>query len=129
MFRLSEPSQSDVIKFLSRQAELPFSYEAVGATATNDGAPHGFNLDHNRIQLGRGEQIYRRGVVALKAWRQFELGWVSLVAPEAKIEAGVTVAVKAWACGMWSLNACRVVYVVDETDRRFAFAYGTLADH
>ena len=31
----------------------------------------------------------------------------------------------------WSLNACRIVYVIDEeTDvKRFGFAYGTLADH
>ncbi len=34
--------------------------------------------------------------------------------------------------GFWSLNACRVVYVVeDETSngRRYGFAYGTLSDH
>src|SRR4029077_17849423 len=33
--------------------------------------------------------------------------------------------------GLWSLNACRIVYVVDEDRpiRRFGFAYGTLADH
>jgi len=32
---------------------------------------------------------------------------------------------------MWSLNACRVVYVVDEAHAttRFGFAYGTLPDH
>ena len=34
--------------------------------------------------------------------------------------------------GLWSLNACRIVYVTDEEGadgRRFGFAYGTLADH
>ena len=32
---------------------------------------------------------------------------------------------------LWSLNACRIVYVVDESQpiRRFGFAYGTLPDH
>jgi uncharacterized protein (UPF0548 family) len=30
--------------------------------------------------------------------------------------------------GLWWLNACRVVYVVEEADR-FGFAYGTLPDH
>jgi uncharacterized protein (UPF0548 family) len=29
---------------------------------------------------------------------------------------------------MWSLNACRVVYVIDEPER-FGFAYGTLPNH
>jgi uncharacterized protein (UPF0548 family) len=31
-------------------------------------------------------------------------------------------------CGLWSLNACRIVYVVKE-QRRFGFAYGTLPAH
>ena len=33
--------------------------------------------------------------------------------------------------GLWSLNASRVVYVVDEPGpvHRFGFAYGTLPDH
>ena len=44
------------------------------------------------------------------------------------VEVGATVAVKARAFGTWSLNATRVVYVIDES-RRFGFAYGTLPDH
>ncbi len=34
--------------------------------------------------------------------------------------------------GFWSLNACRIVYLIDEKDspvRKFGFAYGTLTDH
>ncbi len=34
--------------------------------------------------------------------------------------------------GFWSLNACRVVYVLDEPGEckaKFSFAYGTLPDH
>src|SRR5260370_38795913 len=33
--------------------------------------------------------------------------------------------------GLWWLNACRIVYVVDEEGpvRRFGFAYGTLPEH
>jgi uncharacterized protein (UPF0548 family) len=32
---------------------------------------------------------------------------------------------------MWFLNACRVIEVIDESDKaeRFGFAYGTLPDH
>ena len=45
---------------------------------------------------------------------------------------GVTVAVVVRHFGFWSLNACRIIYVLEEeTDdvRRTGFAYGTLADH
>jgi len=135
MFTLREPSDEDIRNFLLNQSKLPFSYAEVGATrlqpAANSDAPRGFTVDHNRIQLGRGAEIFQRAVEALKQWRQFELGWVSIAPRGVKVEEGALVAVKAWACGMWSLNACRVVYVVDEAEpiRRFGFAYGTLPDH
>jgi uncharacterized protein (UPF0548 family) len=132
MFRLSEPSDNDITAFLLHQSNLAFSYAEVGATRRPEAnAPRGFKVDHNRIQLGRGVDVFQRAVDALKKWRQFELGWVSIAPRGVKLEKGATVAVKAWAYGMWSLNACRVVYVIDENEpiRRFGFAYGTLPDH
>src|SRR5689334_2355778 len=136
MFTLTEPTESDIAKFVSAQSKLPFSYSEVGAAlADRTVTPRGYNVDHNRVQLGRGAEVYERAVAALKQWRQFDLGWVSIVPRRVKIEKDATVAVKAWACGMWSLNACRVVYVVDEAAAaahpiiRFGFAYGTLPDH
>ena len=111
MFRITEPSEQDAVDFVNGQRNLPFTYDEVGATNTTP--PSDYNVDHNRIQIGTGEAVYKKGVEALKNWRQFDLGWV---------------AVKARAFGTWSLNASRVVYTIDE-DRRFGFAYGTLPDH
>lgn len=129
MFTLTEPSAHDVAAFISRQANQSFSYVEVGATQAN--APAGYTVDHNRVQLGHGAEIYQRAVKALQHWRQFDLGWVTIATKDVKIETGAVVAVKAWACGMWTLNACRVVYVVAEDGplTRFGFAYGTLLDH
>ena len=112
--------------FIAEQRNLPFTYAEVGTTKATP--PTGYKVDHNRIRLGDGETTYQRAVEALKNWRQFELGWVTIVPRGVKVEVGATVAVKARAFGMWSLNACRVVYVIDEP-RRFGFAYGTLPDH
>jgi uncharacterized protein (UPF0548 family) len=42
------------------------------------------------------------------------------------------VAVEATAGGLWSLNAARVVYMIEDqrdVKARFGFAYGTLPDH
>ena len=132
MFTLTEPSEAEILKFVSAQSHLPFSYAKVGGTRTQSGngssAPRGYNVDHNRVQLGSGVDVYARAVEALKQWRHFALGWVTLVPRGVQIEQGATIAVKAWACGMWSLNACRIVYVIGEADR-FGFAYGTLPDH
>lgn len=58
----------------------------------------------------------------------FDLGWVELCWPDTPIEVGATVAVLVRHYGFWSLNACRIVYVVEETER-YGFAYGTLAEH
>ena len=126
MFTMTEPSDEDVAEFISRQRNSAFAYPGVGAT--NATPPAGFKVDHNRIQLGHGEATYQRAVDALKKWRQFELGWVTIVPRGVAVEVGATVAVKARAFGTWSLSAARVVYVIDDS-RRFGFAYGTLRDH
>lgn len=126
MFRINEPSERDVAKFIESQRNLDFTYREVGATNTTP--PAGFTVDHNRIQLGSGEKIYRRAIDALKNWRQFDLGWVTIVPAGVPLEVGATVAVKARAFGFWSLNAARIVYLIEEPGR-FGFAYGTLPDH
>ena len=127
MFRITEPSEQDAVEFVSRQRSLPFTYDEVGDTNTTPPAT-GYNVDHNRVQLGTGEAVFKRGVEALKTWRHFDLGWVTIVPRGVAVETGATVAVKARAFGTWSLNASRIVYTIDE-DRRFGFAYGTLPDH
>lgn len=126
MFKITEPTGKDVAEFISSQRNLEFTYAEVGAT--NATPPAGFTVDHNRIQLGAGEACFRAGVAALKDWRQFDLGWVTIVPRGVAIEVGATVAIKARAFGSWSLSASRVVYVIDE-EKRFGFAYGTLPNH
>lgn len=126
MFMIREPKEADVARFIASQRDLPYTYAEVGAT--NATPPAGYNADNNRIQLGTGDATFHAAVEALKKWRQFELGWVAIVPRGVRVEVGATVAVKARAFWTWSLNACRVVYTIDES-RRFGFAYGTLPDH
>jgi uncharacterized protein (UPF0548 family) len=126
MFMLREPSDDDATRFVASQRDLPFTYPEVGATNTTP--PAGYQVDHNRIQLGSGEATFRSAVEALKHWRQFDLGWVVIAPRDVLVEVGAIVAVKARAFGTWSLSACRVVYTINEA-RRFGFAYGTLPDH
>lgn len=129
MFLISKPTSDLVRQFISAQHALPFSYSEVGATQA--GTPSGYTVDHNRIQLGHGEETYERANSALRRWKQFDLGWVSIVPSDTPVEVGRTVAVQAKTFGFWSLSACRVVYVIDEREpvTKFGFAYGTLPDH
>jgi len=58
----------------------------------------------------------------------FDLGWLHVSPPHAQIAEGTVVAVIVRHFGFWSVNFCRIVYVIDEP-RRFGFAYGTLMKH
>ncbi len=129
MLSLTEPSEERIRRFISSQKDTGFSYPDVGASATT--APAGYNVDHNRIQLGKGEDTGQRATEAIRAWQMFNMPWVSLHWRSAPIQIGTDVAVSIHHFGFFSLNACRIVYVVDEEVpiRRFGFAYGTLAEH
>jgi len=61
----------------------------------------------------------------------FQLGWVETFPANAAIAEGTTVAILVHLLGCWSLNAARIVYVIDQSPplARFGFAYGTLTDH
>src|SRR5580704_11554042 len=112
MLLLRKPSSSTIQDFLARQASFDFTYSAVGATAA--APPAGYAVDHTRIKLGDGEKVFRAAKTALQHWEQFRLGWVEAWPPETPIESGQVVAVVARILGLWWVNACRLVYVVDE---------------
>jgi uncharacterized protein (UPF0548 family) len=101
----------------------------VGATAETP--PAGYAVDHTRVKLGEGETVFHLAIAALRRWEQFRLGWVEAWLPETPIQAGEVVAVMGRAMGLWWVNACRIVYAVDESGpiSKFGFAYGTLPDH
>jgi uncharacterized protein (UPF0548 family) len=130
MFLFRKPSAELARRFLSAQRELSFTYSSIGCTR-NEESPAEFNVDHNRRKIGHGPEDFERAVLALRSWRQFDLGWLEIVSSDTPIQIDEVVAVRAHTFGLWSLNACRIVYVVNETEplRRFGFAYGTLPDH
>lgn len=129
MLSLRKPSADTLRPFLVAQRELPFTYEAVGATAGTP--PAGYAVDRTRIKLGEGETAFQLAIAALRGWEQFRLGWVEAWPSDTPIQVGEVVAVMGRAVGVWWLNACRVVYVVDEAGpiSKFGFAYGTLPGH
>ena len=129
MLFLRRPAAETIQAFLAAQARLNLTYAAVGATATT--TPAGYVVDHTRIKLGEGEKVFAAARAALERWQQFRLGWVEASPEDTPIREGQVVAVLARSLGLWWLNACRIVAVVNEDGpvRRFGFAYGTLPDH
>lgn len=126
MFLLRKPTPEQIREFIAAQQGLPFSYSEVGATQGK--LPTTYTVDHNRTKLGSGARTFAQAISALRDWQQFDLGWTRIVPPLLPLQAEQIVAVQAKTFAVWSLNACRVVYVIDSA-RKFGFAYGTLAAH
>jgi uncharacterized protein (UPF0548 family) len=129
MWCWQRPSEQELRAFVSAQSGLAFSYPDVGATRGTP--PAGYTVDHNRVRLGSGRDAFERAVAALRAWRMFAIEGVDLCWPDAPIAVGTTVAIVAGNAPLWSLNACRIVYVIDDAGppARYGFAYGTLPEH
>ena len=148
MYSFIQPTSETIRRFLVEQGLKRFSYPEIGASHSE--LPANYTVDHNRICLGQGQAVFERAKVALHRWEMFNLGWVQLcwadaptlptlsvgmqaarTTPYAPLEVGTTVGVLARALGLWSLNACQIVYLLEEQGEveRFGFAYGTLLDH
>jgi len=141
VFLFHNPTQAEINAFIRQQHGAQLSYKQVGKTR-NGSAPFGFARDHNRIQLGHGEQVFEKALLALEQWEMFKVPNVRLYCPidwsrsspskYRLFEPGTIVAVVAKHLNCYSLNAACIVYRMYETAervRRFGFAYGTLPDH
>jgi uncharacterized protein (UPF0548 family) len=137
---LRRPADERIRAHLALQGRGPFSYACTGLTRDARGGhvpdlPAGYVVDHNRVRLGHGAETFERARDAVRTWQMFEVGWAELLWRDAPIEMGTTVGILMHAGVAWSLNAARIVYVLDERGgatngpSRFGFGYGTLADH
>jgi uncharacterized protein (UPF0548 family) len=127
MFLLREPSASTIARFLAESSALALSYAPTGIAAQ---APQDFSVDEASVVVGTGSAAFLRAQHALRNWAHFDLGWARLVPAAAPVQIGTVVAVVVQHLGFWSLNGCRVVYLIDgDPQREFGFAYGTLSNH
>ena len=104
-----------------------FNYDEVGSTEGT--LPAGWSHDEKSVTLGQGEVTWNAAQTALKGWRQFDLAWIWPSSVDTPLESGACFAFVSRALGVWSVNICRVVYVIlEETEefQRFGFAYGTV---
>lgn len=134
MFTLFEPPDAQIEDFLAAQKDLPFSYPEVGASRA--AIPQGYPVNHHRIQLGSGAEAFARAKFAIQTWTMYRLDWTRLYPPDAPITVGDVVGVVVNHGFCWSINPCRIIYVLEETRSEenktvetFGFAFGTLPGH
>ena len=131
MFLLREPSDKQISDFIVAQSGAPFSYREIGATKDR-GSPAGYPINRYRKELGGGRQTYKNAVKALETWQMYALDWTRLCPSNAPVEVGEVVVTVINHLGFWSLNPCRIVYLIDEENektKRRGFGFGTLPEH
>ncbi|MFE3029662.1 DUF1990 family protein [Nocardia tengchongensis] len=106
--------------------QQPFTYPDVGATA---GAfPPGYDHFRLRRRIGSGRALFDKAGDEILAYRMQHGTGIFHSATTPTAEPGTELTVRLH-LGPIGVNApCRVVYVVDEPNRR-GFAYGTLPGH
>jgi uncharacterized protein (UPF0548 family) len=92
----------------------------------------GYPVNHHGGRLGEGLETFARAVEALRRWEMYRLGWTRLCWSDAPIVEGSVVGILGRHFGVWSLNACRIAYTIEEDGprlRHYGFAFGTLPGH
>ena len=105
-----------------------FSYSEVAATKGElpDSVSDKYNVDRYYTEIGKGAECFRKAKLALQRWQHFDLGWINIQAPAPVVDLVVPVVVRVF--GIWTLNYCKVVYLLEERNK-WGFAYGTLSTH
>jgi uncharacterized protein (UPF0548 family) len=104
---------------------VSLSYPEVGATAGE--LPDGYQHLHASREVGSGRELFERCAETVMTWG-VQRGAGLLVVPGGRVTDGAEnrIGLRIGPLRTWA--PCRVVYVVDEPDRR-GFAYGTLVGH
>lgn len=132
MFTLTRPSAAAIDEQIAVASGLQSASPSVLALSSGlDPAtplPFGFAHDFKRSSIGHGQAAFEAAKSAFQRWVMFDLGWVRVANPEARIETGQIVAVEVHSLGLWTVNLSRILEVVDSTTR-FGFIYSTTERH
>lgn len=103
---------------------MVLTYAEVGGTRL-PAMPAGYHHVENAAVIGHGRATFDRAAAALSDWSMFRRVGFRVPGDTPPVAPDVVVRMRLFGL---LLVPCRVVYVVDEPDRR-GFAYGTLPGH
>eukprot|EP01098_Paradermamoeba_levis_P015328 TRINITY_DN7718_c0_g1_i1.p1 TRINITY_DN7718_c0_g1~~TRINITY_DN7718_c0_g1_i1.p1 ORF type:complete len:143 (+),score=25.65 TRINITY_DN7718_c0_g1_i1:85-513(+) len=139
MILWNKPSENWLNEFLHEQKSVPLSYPEVNSTWGRgvENLEHlrpKYDLDCSRIKLGTGKQCFDAAIQALHQWKMHEDTWIEIFFRDTPIQEGNTIGILVSQLGFYTLNVCKILYIVDETDSsqkkmRYGFAYGTTPTH
>jgi uncharacterized protein (UPF0548 family) len=133
MLFLLKPGAPAIERLLKRHERASFSYENIGATRT--APPPGWGINHMRQLIGSRQAAYEKACAALFSWQLLAISGLEVFPSTPELRPGTDVAILSRHFGVWSVDFCRVIYVLrDEREKdgtllRTGFAYGTLPGH
>jgi uncharacterized protein (UPF0548 family) len=111
---------------LRPQAGIQYLRLENGRAATQ--IPFLFAHDLSASVIGQGEATLAAARFAFERWSMFDLGWVRVANPQARIAVGQLIAVEAKTLSLWTLNVSRILEVID-TPHSFGFLYSPTELH
>lgn len=121
MYSLVRPSDAAIQALLDHARVAPHNYAEVGLSRQAD-APAGYWPNRGQATLA---VPFERACEALLGLQMFDLGWLRVTG---RVAEGEPVAVCTRVLGVWTAQACRVIYVErDQTWLRWG--YGTVSGH
>jgi uncharacterized protein (UPF0548 family) len=121
------PDPSSLGSLIPRYASREFSYIEVGATQERQ-LPLGYHHVTRQVEIGKGLADFDNAADALMRWAMHRRAGLVVAASSEHASAGVTTVMAFGTRLAGMVIPCRVVWAVDEPDRR-GFAYGTLPGH
>jgi uncharacterized protein (UPF0548 family) len=131
VFSLTKPTDGEIereVMRASRSDVMSLEHLDASGGACKGGPRSGFVQDFLRTQIGEGREAFEAAIRAFRSWKQFDLGWVRVANPTARIELGQIVAVEVQSLGLWSVNLSQIVTVI-RTESQFGFIYKTTQTH
>jgi uncharacterized protein (UPF0548 family) len=121
------PETTALTRLIPPYAAEHFSYPEVGATQRKD-MPAGYHHVTRSIVLGSDRSTFDRAAEALTTWSMHRRAGLVVAASADRAATDVTTVMALGVGPVGIVIPCRVVWTVDEPDRK-GFAYGTLPDH
>jgi uncharacterized protein (UPF0548 family) len=126
---LGRPSDQKLVDILHEVRDTPLTYVEHGRTLSRAGLPPGYHHVRQDRVLGRGDATWEAAREGIRTWRLHRGSGLRVAPAEPPVAVGTEVVTDIAIVGpIHILAACRIVEVVDESDR-FGFAYGTLRVH
>ena len=104
MFTLTRPPAAARNQRIAVASGLPVAAPSLlsleAGLAASARLPLGFAHDRTRAWIGQGESAFEAARQAFQCWLMFDLGWVRVANPDARIAKGQVVAVEVHSLGL-----------------------------